>query len=213
MKDIPMFATELGIASLVLKDVPARQTAYVRIGDAKPENLTAFLAECVSFCRMCGAEYVLATGHDGLKAYPVHAVVLEMRGQRNVSGNAACLFPVTEKTAGKWREIYNRRMSGVDNAAALSFHEEKRLAGAAGTYFVHDGDALLGIGWIEGDTLLAVASVKPGAGAVVLRTLMGAMEEENIRLEVASTNERAIALYESFGFVKTREIQKWYRIG
>ena len=33
-----------------------------------------------------------------------------------------------------------------------------------------------------------------------------------LRLEVASTNERAIALYEKIGFVKVQELSRWYRV-
>jgi ribosomal protein S18 acetylase RimI-like enzyme len=29
---------------------------------------------------------------------------------------------------------------------------------------------------------------------------------------VASTNEKALRLYESLGFVRTKEISRWYRV-
>ena len=53
MKDIPVFTTENGAASLILGEIPYRGQAYIRIQDSlEPESL---LKECVSFCRMCGA--------------------------------------------------------------------------------------------------------------------------------------------------------------
>ena len=45
-----------------------------------------------------------------------------------------------------------------------------------------------------------------------MHTLMSLDEGGQITLEVASTNERAIRLYERLGFVKTREINRWYRV-
>ena len=61
MKDFPMFTTEYGVASLVLREIPYRGEAYITIQDSlEPEKL---LEECISFCRICGAEAVYAKGH------------------------------------------------------------------------------------------------------------------------------------------------------
>ena len=79
-------------------------------------------------------------------------------------------------------------------------------------YFVHDNGTLLGIGWLEEDTLLAVASVEPGAGERGMHSLMSLGEGASVKLEVASTNIRAIRLYEKLGFVKTAQIASWYRV-
>ena len=69
-----------------------------------------------------------------------------------------------------------------------------------GAYFVHRDGELLGIGWLDDCKLLAVAAVKSGAGEVVMHTLMSLVEEDQMTLEVASTNTRAIRLYEKLGF-------------
>ena len=61
--------------------------------------------------------------------------------------------------------------------------------------------------------LLAVCSAKPGTGERVMHTLMSLAEGETMTLEVASTNERAIRLYEKLGFVRTGEKARWYRVG
>ena len=45
-----------------------------------------------------------------------------------------------------------------------------------------------------------------------MHTMMSLLEEEQITLEVASTNERAIHLYEKLGFVKTAELSRWYQV-
>ena len=58
MKDIPVFDTEFGVASLILRDIPYCQRAYIKLQVAlEPEKL---VQECVQFCRMCGAEQIYA---------------------------------------------------------------------------------------------------------------------------------------------------------
>lgn len=213
MKDIPMFTTDYGVASLVLKEIPYRGQAYVRVLDVQPGQIMELIAECVSFCRMVGADAVYATGQDDLAQWPVYTSVYEMQGDALVDWEKTeNLFPVTEQTVSRWREIYNERMRGVDNAATLESRDEKRILESGGAYFVHRQGELLGIGWLDEGKLLAVASAVPGAGERVMNTLMSLDEGGRLYLEVASTNERAIRLYERLGFIKTREISCWYRV-
>lgn len=211
MKDFPVFTTEYGVASLILKEIPYRQEAYIHLqATQQPEEL---LAECVSFCRICGAERIYARGHELLERYPLHTAVYEMRGDAWVDeGKLEQLFPVTEQTVARWRSICNERMRGVDNAATQEARDEKQILASGGAYFVHRDSELLGIGWLRDEALLAVAAVKPGAGERVMHTLMSLLPGRSMTLEVASTNERAIALYERLGFVKTREVSRWYRV-
>lgn len=206
-----MFDTEYGIASLVLKEIPYKGIAYIILREVwEPEML---LKECVSFCRMCGAEVICAAGHEMLDTYPLYTAVYEMRGEAAVdSASLKSLFPVTEATVSRWREIYNEKMRPIDNAATLTTFDEKRILQSGGAYFVHEDGELLGIGWLDDTELLAVASVKPGMGRTVMNTLMSLVEGDQMVLEVASTNEKAIRLYEKLGFIKTREISRWYRV-
>lgn len=214
MRDFPFFTTEYGVSSLSLKEVPYRQEAYIRIREVQPEFFQQHLDECAGFCRMTGARRIYAAGHEGLEAFPLHTAVLQMRGTAWVDKQKlACLFPVTEATAPRWRQLYNERMAEVDNAGTLEAREEARLAESIGAYFVHRNGELLGIGWLDDCRLLAVASVKRGAGETVMHTLMSLVEGAQMTLEVASTNKRAIALYEKLGFLKTAELSRWYEIG
>lgn len=213
MRDFPIFTTEYGVSSLVLKEIPYKKTAYIRIGDAQEGFFREHLEECVSFCRMCGAERIFAAGHEKLEQYPLYTSVLEMGGKAWVDREKlACLFPVTEATVSKWRNIYNERMAAVDNAGTLEGRDEKRIVESGGAYFVHDNGELLGIGWLEDPKLLAVASVKQGEGERVMHTLMSLMEGDRMTLEVASTNGRAIRLYQKLGFLKTAELTQWYEV-
>ena len=103
-------------------------------------------------------------------------------------------------------------MAQVDNSATQEAKDEKEILESGEAYFVHHAGELLGIGWIREEELLAVASVQPGAGERVMHTLMSLLPGETMTLEVVSTNRRAIRLYEKLGFVKTKEISRWYQI-
>ena len=94
MRDIPMFTTEYGVASLVLREIPYRQEAYISIQSSlQPEQL---LEECISFCRACGAERIYAKNHDCLTQYPVHTSIIKMRGFAQVDeSKVENLWPVT----------------------------------------------------------------------------------------------------------------------
>lgn len=213
MKDFPVFTTETGVSSLILKEVPYRRTAYIHIQDVQPDGLDAHLAECVSFCRMVGAEYIYATGSPLLETFPVYTQVLEMRGTAWVDRQQLCnLFPVTEQTVSRWRQLYNEAMRSVDNAETLESREEERILSSGGAYFIHDNGELLGIGWLEDTKLLAVASFVRGAGERVMHTLMSLVEGADMTIEVASTNAKAIRLYEKLLFFRCREIACWYDV-
>lgn len=213
MRDFPIFTTEYGIASLFLKEIPYRAEAYIRVGEVAGEDFDAHLRECVSFCRAAGAEHIYAAGHEALADYPLRCAVLEMRGEARVDREKlACLFPVTEKTVSRWREIYNRAMADVDNAATLEGREEGKILSSGGAYFIHRDGQLLGIGWMEDTRLLAVAAEERGSGEILMHTLMSLVEGADMTLEVASTNHRAIRLYEKLGFIQTRELTAWYAV-
>lgn len=211
MKDIPVFATEYGVASLVLREIPYRGEAYVTVQDTQePEKL---LEECVGFCSACGAERIYAKGHETLKNYPLHATIYKMQGDAVVDRESLeSLFPVTEATVSQWRRIYNERMRSIDCSATQTAADEKEILTSGGAYFIHHQGELLGIGWLDDTELLLICAVQPGAGRRVMNTLMSLIEGARMTLEVASTNERAIRLYEKLGFIKVKEEGCWYRV-
>lgn len=211
MKDFPFFTTENGVAGLILKEIPYRQEAYIQIRSSQAPN--AFLEECVSFCRVCGAEKIYGSGSDILEKYPLHTAIWEMRGTIPfVPEELACLFPVTEETVSRWREIYNRKFRSVPNAGTLEAREEKEILSSGGAYFIHAEGAPLGIGWLREDRIEAIASLAPGAGRTICQTLQSLVPDTQLRLEVASANRKAVALYESLGFLCTAERSRWYCI-
>lgn len=211
MKDFPMFTTEYGVASLILKEVPYRQEAYIIIQSTQqPKEL---LEECISFCRVVGAEKVYARGHEFVESCPLHCAIYEMRGQVTVDERkTANLWPVTPENIGVWRDFLNSRMKGIDNAGTLEKSGEKEILDLGGAYFVHRGGELLGAGWIVDGELMLIAAAEKGMGEQVLHTLLSAAASEEIRLQVVSTNERAIGFYKKMGLIRTAELRRWYRV-
>ena len=211
MKDFPMFTTEYGIASLILKEVPYRQEAYIILQATEtPDKL---LEECVSFCRMVGAEKIYARGHELVERYPLHCAIYEMRGELRVDPEKVrCLWPVTPENVEKWRSLLNGKLRNVDNAGTLDRAMEKEILASGGAYFVHDSGKLLGAGWIEGDELKLIAAAEPGRGEEILHTLLSTIPDTVIGLQVASTNVKAIRFYERMGFVATGELRRWHKV-
>lgn len=211
MRDFPVFTTEFGVASLVLKEVPYRQEAYITIQSTlQPEEL---LKECISFCRMVGAEKVFARGYAYVENYPMHCSILEMRGCVEVKDEkVANLWPVTKETVSQWRQFLNEKMRPIDNAGTLESKGEQEILDLGGAYFVHRDGELLGAGWLVGVELKMIATAKEGAGEGVFHSLLSAARPERLRLEVASTNLRAIRFYEKMGLIKTAELCRWYRV-
>ena len=211
MRDIPFFTTENGVAGLSLKEIPYRRTAYITVRSAS--DAAALLEECIGFCKAAGAEKILACGHSCLDKYPFETAVWQLQADSKAVGTTDdCLFPVQENTVNKWREYYNERMAQVPNAAYLTLSDAQQMARKGQAYFVHRDAAFLGIGAVSGNKVLNVISLQPAAGKDVLRALVSTVSEDRVILEVASTNEKALRLYEACGFVRTKEISRWYRL-
>ena len=211
MKDLPVFTTENGVASLVLREIPYQGTAYVRIGASQSPQ--ALVEECAGFCRMVGAERIYATGDPCLEQYPFHTAMLRMVCHRDSIGDTdAALWPVQESTAEEFQKIFNRKAPSIPNGAWMTRQDTEEMLRTGEGYFVHRGDTLLGIGRVLGGELRFLASVSPGAGEDVLKALCHAVTEDTVTLTVASTNQKAMALYERMGFIPAEELSRWYRV-
>lgn len=212
MKDLPVFTTEHGVASLILKEIPYQGTSYVILRDSLEPELLA--RECGDFCRACGAEEIYASGHPVLEKYPFYTAMCEMSCLReNIPDTDAALWPVQERTLPQWQKIYNQKVIRLPNGAWMTNGEAEKMLQKGDGYFIHRGETLLGIGRASADRIDWVASILPGAGADVVKALAHAATEDTITLSVASVNQKAVRLYEQLGFLKTMEISRWYRIG
>ena len=103
-------------------------------------------------------------------------------------------------------------MQGVVNAAYMSDRLATDMLKRGDGYFIHKDRQLLGIGMASDDRIDCVASVVRGKGRDVVCALVHALMCDRVLLEVASTNHRAIKLYQSLGFIQTAEISRWYKI-
>ena len=209
MKDIPVFTTQYGVASLTLRQIPCRKEAYIHLQDCTSEDRSRLIKECTDFCRAAGAETIYVTPAEK----DADVSILEMRGVPALNEeDVKNIFPVTEQTVGSWRKIANEKLKDVDLAAMLQKQDEENILSSGGAYFVHSEGKLLGIGWIQDDVLKLIAAAEPGQGYYVAQTLLSVQPGQSIRLEVASTNHRAIALYEKLGFLPVRELESWQRV-
>lgn len=208
MKDIPFFATELGAASLTLREIPFQKKAYIKFQSTQCP--AEFLQECAAFCRMAGAEQIFASGHTYLEQLPFHTAVVQMQCVReHIRDTDAALFPVQENTLADFTRIYNEKVLHIPNAAWLSASEAQDMQDG---YFVHRDGKLLGVGRAGGDHIAFVASLCPGAGQDVVAALAHAITADVVTLEVATANEKAMALYTRMGFVPIREVSRWYAV-
>ena len=211
MKDIPMFTTEFGVASLILAEIPYRSIAYIRLQTAS--DPLALLNECVSFCRACGADHIYATGDDSLTRFPFHTAVLKMQiDAAQLPETEAKLFPVLPENLEQWRALYNQRFADVPMSAYMTEKAAKQMLADGSGYFVHKGGKLLGIGKFADNKLEAVATAIPGTGQDAVAALCTLATDSIITLEVAGANARAVKLYKKMGFVAVQKLSEWYEI-
>lgn len=208
MRDFPMFTTENGIATLILREIPTKQTAYIHLQSSQePEKL---LSECVEFCQAAGAEKIYATGHACLEKYPLFTTIISMRGNaEGVGATELCLFPVTDMTWAEFCKVYNEKMASVPTANTLRLMDREKYE--KGAYFVHKEGILQGIGIVEDNRILAIAACQKGSGREILAALCKVLPDDII-LDVAENNLPAVKLYTRCGFLKTAELARWYEI-
>lgn len=211
MKNIPIFATCNGVASLTLEQIPYRSEAYVRIRAS--ENAREFIQECGSFCRAAGADRVYATGHPMLETYRFYTAIYRMR--RTLTGgerSESQLRRVCASDIEQWRKLYNSKMADVPNAAWLTIAAAQELLASGDAYFVEQNGETIGIGQASGEQIKSLAALAAHMGGAVLDALLTQLRGRQAVLEVASANVRAMRLYEAHGFRVEAELSRWYHI-
>lgn len=211
MRDFPVFTTQNGVASIILREIPYKGEAYITLQNTlNPEEL---LAECVAFCKIAGAEKIYATGHRVLEKFPLYTKLIKMQQLRDrLPEGIGCLFPVTEQTAEQWRGIYNEKMRSIPTASTMTREDMNEHLRCGDAYFVHNDGQLLGIGIVHGEKINVIASCVPGMGETVLLTLCNALFSEIVQVEVASTNVPAMGLYSRLGFQIIAELSSWHDV-
>jgi len=209
VKNIPLFSTDSGVASLILEEIPYKQEAYIKIQSSQvPEKL---LNECIDFCKAIGANLVFATGHEFLRQYPVYTELIQMQCKRaNILPSDLELKPVEDHMLQCWCDLYNANMRNVPNASTMVVQRLMKLTDEKRCYFVYDDQRLVGIGMIAADKVEGIVSLVSGMGADVMRALCGRLEGEYVTVEVAHNNVPAVKLYKKLGFSKVRTVSTWY---
>ena len=112
MKDMPAFTTEHGVASLILREIPYNQKAYIKIQYAAV--LQDLMKECASFCRAIGAEEVYVSGDAALNCYPIYTELLEMQIQSKLLPETdAVAVALCENQLSYFKTVYNEKMNKI----------------------------------------------------------------------------------------------------
>ena len=200
MKDIPIFTCCGGIASLILSQIPYRGEGYVLIRSVFG-NLQELIRECESFCRMAGAQKVFFSGDANFEDMQAYATLFEREILRKnlpeTSAKAVVASNLTE-----WAELYNQKFCEVP---AAQYCREPKNA-----YDIIKDGVRIGIGQVEHDRILTVASLQRGAGTDCLTALAALCVGETVHLSCAKENLPAVRLYDRLGFSEGHVKEIWY---
>ena len=211
MKNIPVFSTENGIASITLDQIPYNQSAYIHMQDVS--DFPEFVTECIGFCKAAGAEQIYATGLDDLKDYSVYTHILQLEILKaNIPGDIGEMIPVTMETFSTWKNAYNQSMRNVPGAAGADNKRAKQILENKEAYFVRYAGEIIGLGVVSANTVHAIVSFVPRMGQTILKTLSSKIESDRFTLEVAENNFPAMKLYERCKCQSIQRILTWYTI-
>ena len=218
MQNIPVFMAEGGTASLILREIPHRSVAYIRLLTIR--DLASLSAECVSFCRDCGAETVLITrGPEPLEEFSHAFDTLRLHVNKEVLPMPASPFrlePMTTDNDAIYQRIYNLCFCDVPGAATYDRAEIRRIYNQnQQAYLALDPSGVpCGIGELHGNELAAIGLLQEyrgqGLGRDLTLTLLSLCPGPEIMLIAASNNHSALSLYDSLGFTVCGKLSMWY---
>ena len=212
MTDLPIFTVADGIASLILRQIPARGEAYILVR-AVFGTQEGLLQECAGVCRAAGAESIFVGGTGDFSSYPVYARLMERSIRRTLLPAADLkIRPVTPETVSHWAAVYHERFSAVPAAQLCTPRELRELPENGEAFFLSDEQTEVGIGRVRGDTVLAIAALRPGFGARVLSAAAAQCTADTVRLLCAMENLPAMKLYDRLGFSRDGIREIWHRL-
>lgn len=217
MKNIPVFTSSYGIATLILREIPWSGSAYVLVRSVWNGQKAALLEECKGFCRVVGAKEIFATyDMEALPAEHAYDMLTMTRPKAGlpVSEHPIDPEPLTRENSADYLRIYNTCFVSVPSAAsydaaALEPIYGEDLAWLAKVDGVYAGVAEISKTGLEG---IAVLPEYRGLGYELALAVLPMVPSTELRLKAASTNRRAIALYERLGFACAGTEKRWWRL-
>lgn len=215
MKDIPIFTGTHGIATLILSQIPWSGRGYVMVRSVW-DDAKAFLDECLGFCRACGAKEVYASWETQQLPVPHGYDVLQMTMKKSdlPDGPDIATEDLTQENSDAFLEIYNTCFLPIHNAASYGTKDIGQLLGEETAYLVKKDGSYAAIAEIsrQGLEAIAVLPQSKGLGFDLARTVLRKVPSVDLTLKVASTNHRAIRLYERLGFQTTKILSQWWKL-
>ena len=215
MKDIPVFTGAHGIATLVLKEIPWSGCGYVIVRSVWTDA-AAFLEECLGFCRACGAEQVYASWElaDLPAEHAYDMIELQMKKSELPKGEPVELQELTKENSETFLQVYHTCFRQVPNAASYGKKDTARLLGEDTAYLVCKDGVCAAVAEISKTGLEAVAVLPEyrGLGYALTRTVLEMVPSVTLKLKTASTNARALRLYERLGFRQTQVLSRWWKL-
>ena len=217
MNNIPVFLSQWGTATLILREIPYKKTAYILLRTIT--DLDLLTQECAAFCRECGAEqcFVSAADSQVLLAGAPDYVLLRMTAEKASLPrleNPFRLEPLCPDNEDLYISLYNRCFRTVTNAATYDKRELQRVYRMGQQAYVAwlEGEPC-GMGELHESELAAVGLLPEfrGKGKYLTLALLDRCPGPEISLTVVSDNARALALYEKLGFQTESVVSKWYQ--
>lgn len=219
MNNIPVFTAQGGTATLILREIPISEKAYILLRTVLPGMEEALVTECASFCGMCGAKQIFAEWADGDLSFLPHAYdIYRLHVERSAlpAGKPVTLTPMTPENDAIYQRIYNRCFLGVSHALSYDRGQIQRIYREHQPAFLalDEKHKPYGIGELHGDELAAVAVLPKfrGMGTDLAIALLNRCDGEDLKVTVASDNDAAMHLYEKLGFHLSGVESKWYRV-
>lgn len=215
MKDIPIFTGAHGVATLVLRQIPHSGCGYVIVRSVW-DDAAAFLEECRGFCRACGAEQVYASWE--LQELPAeHAydmLQMEMKKSDLPSGEQPELEDLTEENGEEFLAVYHKCFLQLPGAAAYDGTDLRRLLEEQSAWLVRCDGVCAAIAEVSKNGLEAIGVLPQfrGLGYGLAIAALNRVPSVTLQLKVASTNQKALALYERLGFRQTGVVSRWWKL-
>ena len=215
MKNIPMFTSSYGLATLILREIAWNGRAYVLVRSVWNDQAAELLDECRQFCRAVGAEEVYASW-DAEELPADHAYdMIDMtcpKAALPVPRNPVELEQVRPETAEDYLLIYKQCFRDVSSAASYDRNSLEPLYGEDLAWLAKTDGQYAAVAEISKEGLEGIAVLPEyrgrGYGKGLLRELSRrAVAEGCGRLEwcCLDWNQPSIDFYRSLGAVPMDE--------